>query len=209
MVAPVVIAAGIAARYGAKKLMKHLTKQTLKKSKGKDAINKAQKTKKNIETRNNMDVEKASWKKVYRGAREMDGSYTDPANAILRAKGKVNIGSRPIGKNANKVKNTNKSPMSSLTGKVQKQQGNRPYSIKNPAYKNPTKRINSKDMQKAFDYASKNNLFKNAIKNKKRDGFVAGEKAARKYVKEMDTRVKKAGLKKLAKKGYSLKDLEF
>ena len=102
MVAPVIVAAGIAARYGAKKLMKHLTKQAIKKSKGKAAINKAQKTKKNIETRNNMDVDKASWKKVYRGAREIDGSYTDPANAILRTKGKVNIGSRPIGKNPTK-----------------------------------------------------------------------------------------------------------
>ena len=47
MPAPIIIAAGIAARYGAKKLMKHLTKQALKKSKGKAAINKAPKIKKN------------------------------------------------------------------------------------------------------------------------------------------------------------------
>ena len=44
------IAAGVAARYGAKKLMKHLTKQTLKKQKGKAAVkkNKNNKTTSNL-----------------------------------------------------------------------------------------------------------------------------------------------------------------
>ena len=35
------------------------------------------------------------------------------------------------------------------------------------------------------------------------------KKAAKKQVKGMDARVKKAGLKKLSKRGYSLKDLEY
>ena len=43
----------------------------------------------------------------------------------------------------------------------------------------------------------------------KHDGFKAGEKTARKYVKEMDEKLKKLGMKKLVKHGYSLKDLEY
>ena len=34
-------------------------------------------------------------------------------------------------------------------------------------------------------------------------------KSARKYVKELDARIKKDGLEKLSKRGYSLKDLEY
>lgn len=34
-------------------------------------------------------------------------------------------------------------------------------------------------------------------------------RSAKKYVKEMDAKVEKAGIKKLAKRGYSLKDLEY
>ncbi len=94
--------AGVATRYGARKIVSHFARQAIKKAKGKAAIKKARKIKKNIKTRSNMDVDKASWKKVYRGARELDGSYIDPGNVILRTKGKVNIGLRPIGKRPKK-----------------------------------------------------------------------------------------------------------
>jgi len=147
------IVAGAAVRYGAKKLLKHLTKQAIKQSKSKDAIKKAQKTKKNLEIHNHGNIEKASWKKVYRGAREMDGSYTDPGNTILRTRGKVNIGLRPIGKNPQKVKNE-MSPFSGLTSTTKKQQA---PNVLGPAgsYKSPTKRFNQKDIEMAVSNAMK------------------------------------------------------
>ena len=102
-----IIAAGVAARYGAKKLAKHLVKQSIKKSKGKDAINKAKRIKKDDQIRQVIkdsdgtrfaNTDKVSIKKLYRGSREPDGSYTDPGNKILREQFGVNIGRRPIGK---------------------------------------------------------------------------------------------------------------
>ena len=109
MVAPLIpiVAAGVAARYGAKKLAKHLVKQSIKKSKGKDAINKAKRIKKDDQIRQVIkdsdgtrfaNTDKVSIKKLYRGSREPDGSYTDPGNKILRKQFGVNIGRRPIGK---------------------------------------------------------------------------------------------------------------
>ena len=112
-----IIVAGVAARYGAKKLAKHLVKQSIKKSKGRAAINKAKRIKKDDQIRHFIkdsdgtrfaNTDKISWKKLYRGAREPDGSYTDPGNVILRTQGKVNVGLRPIGKNPNKIKKIRK-----------------------------------------------------------------------------------------------------
>ena len=61
------IAAGVAARYGAKKLMKHLTKQTLKKQKGEAAVTKN----KNSKTTSPYSSKKDDFKRVpdKRGAR--------------------------------------------------------------------------------------------------------------------------------------------
>lgn len=159
-----IIAAGVLARVGAKKLAKKLVtrvgkkeRKKLTKQKKDDQVRLIRK----VDGKRLASADKISAKKLYRGTRERDGSYTDPGNKIQREVFGVKIGSKPIGKNPNKVKQTrNKSPMSSLTGKVQKQQANRPYSTKNPTYKNPTKRINSKDMTRAFKNARKNNLFK-------------------------------------------------
>jgi hypothetical protein len=139
MVAPVIIAAGIVARYGAKKLMKHLTKQALKKSKS-----------------------KASVKKIKKENRK----YGDPE---LNAKGNQ---------------------------------------VMSKAYKSHSK--NSPDNHDFPSGMIKETLPKKFFKNPmKHDGFAAGEKSARKYVKEMDAKLKKSGMKKLVKHGYSLKDMEF
>ena len=102
-----IIAAGVLARYGAKKLAKRLVKQSIKKSKSRATINKAKRIKKNDQIKQIIkdsdgtrfaNTDKISIKKLYRGSREPDGSYTDPGNKILREQFGVNIGRRPIGK---------------------------------------------------------------------------------------------------------------
>ncbi len=104
-----IIAAGVLARYGAKKLAKKLVTRVGKKERKKLA-----KQKKNNQVRLIREVDgkqlasadKISAKRLYRGAREMDGSYTDPGNKIQREVFGVKIGRRPIGKNPNKIKKT-------------------------------------------------------------------------------------------------------
>ena len=132
MVAPVIIAAGIAARYGAKKLMKHLT--------------------------------------------------TKSARKVAKKQAKE-------AKIAGKAGSPTKSQMDTFTGKL------------NIAGK---KLNNSQVMKRATRTTTRDRM-----RNKSHDGFAAGEKAARKYVKEMDAKLKKSGMKKLVKHGYSLKDMEF
>ena len=111
-----IIAAGMIARYGAKKLAKKLVTRVGKKERKKLAKQKkddqVRYTIKGSDGTRYANTDKISVKKLYRGSREMDGSYTDPGNKILRESLGVNIGRRPIGKNPNKVKKTNKSPMS-------------------------------------------------------------------------------------------------
>lgn len=156
MALPLIIA-GVVARAGAKKLAQKLVTKI-----GKKELKKTAKKKKDTQVRHIREedgkrlanTDKISPKKLFRGAREPDSSYSDPGNKILREQFGVNIGRRPIGKNPNKPIKT-KSPMSGVTGKVQKQQGNRPYSTKNPSYKVPTKRINTKDMARAVSKARK------------------------------------------------------
>ena len=159
IIALVKVASAVAGRYGAKKLAKKIVTKKARKKIAKTKKDNQVRLIREVDGRRLASADKISTRKLYRGAREQDGSYTDPKNRLQRELFGVRIGNRPIGKNPNKVKQ-NKSPMSSLTGKVQKQQGSRPYSTKDPTYKNPTKRLNSKDMERAFKNARKNNLFK-------------------------------------------------
>ena len=104
-----IIAAGIAARYGAKKLAKKLVTRAGKKERKKLAKQKKDdqvRLIREVDGKRLANVDKISVKKLYRGAREWDGSYTDPGNKIQRELFGVKIGRRPIGKNPNKIKKT-------------------------------------------------------------------------------------------------------
>ena len=129
MALPLIPLAGIAARYGAKKLLKHLTKQSLKKSK--------------------------QLKKENRKYGDLE----------LNAKG-------------NKVMSK--------------------------AYKSHSK--NSPDNHDFPSGMIKETLPKKFFKKPMKQ---AGKKTVRKHVKEMDEKLKKSGMEKLVKHGYSLKDMEF
>tara|TARA_R100000781_G_scaffold66852_1_gene42214 strand:- start:252 stop:872 length:621 start_codon:yes stop_codon:yes gene_type:complete len=132
---------GKAAKAGTK-AVKHLVKQAKAKKLGTAAVKKA---KRKVVAEKRFDA--------MRNAVLNDEGFT-MSPKLARWHAKPNHLKHPF----NKLKKNN-SPMSSLTGKVQKQQGSRPYSKKNPSYKNPTKRINTKDMERVdvSDLKFKNN----------------------------------------------------
>ena len=95
MVAPLIAGiAGVATRYGVKKGVKKLIKKATK-----SQVKKAKDNQVRYKSKDgNANTDKISVKKLYRGSREPDGSYSDPGNKILREQFGVNIGRRPIGK---------------------------------------------------------------------------------------------------------------